>query len=189
MHFFLCYHSYGDNMRIISGKFKGRKINRVGIKTTRETADMVKEAVFQMIAIDQDSIVLDLFAGSGAYAFESISRGAKHAYVSDINHKAIHTIKSNAKTLDVLDKIDIYLRDYKKMITKVEKLKFSHIFIDPPYVFKHYDILMQQLIPLLKEDGLIILETEKRTPIQSYERLEIIKEKLYGIKRITIYKK
>lgn len=180
---------YGDNMRIISGKFKGRKIDRVGVKTTRETADMVKEAVFQMIMIDQHSVVLDLFAGSGAYAFESISRGAQHAYVSDINPRAVRTIKSNAITLDVLDNIDIYLRDYKKMLKKVEGLTFTHIFIDPPYAFKHYQTLIEDLVPLLKDDGMIILETEKRTPSFNFDALSMIKEKLYGIKRITIYKK
>lgn len=177
-------------MRIISGKFKGRRIDRVGIKTTRETADMVKEAVFQMIHIDQDSVILDLFAGSGAYAFEALSRGASHAYVSDINRKAVRTIQSNAQTLDVTDKIDIYLRDYKKMLKKVEHISFTHIFIDPPYAFKHYEALILDLIPLLGNHGQIILETEKRTNLSTdFKDLTVIKEKLYGIKRITIYKK
>ena len=60
-------------MRIIAGKYKGRKLHLVGKPTTRETADMVKTAVFNMIGGQLSGVILDLFAGSGAYGLEAIS--------------------------------------------------------------------------------------------------------------------
>ena len=181
---------YGENMRIISGIHKGRRIERVGIKTTRETADMVKEAVFQMLPSQDNAIVLDLFAGSGAYAFEALSRGAKHAYLSDYNKKAIFTIRKNANTLNVEDKVDILFRSYDKMLKKVKDVQFDTIFIDPPYAFKHYKELLIDLSLITKIYGLVVVETEKKTHLDDiYNDLIKIKEKTYGIKRIHIYKK
>ncbi|QWB95368.1 16S rRNA (guanine(966)-N(2))-methyltransferase RsmD [Mycoplasmatota bacterium] len=177
-------------MRIISGQFKGRRFDRVGKKTTRETADMVREAVFQMITIHQGDTILDLFAGSGAYAFEAISRGASHAYLSDKDKDAIKTIYQNADLLACLDQVDILLRDYKKMLKKVEDIGFNIIFIDPPYAFESYDQLMFQLNHLLEDQGYIVVETNKYTQLnETYDKLIKIKEKTYGIKRVSIYKK
>ncbi len=177
-------------MRIISGIYKGRRIERVGIKTTRETADMVKEAVFQMLPNQMDAIVLDLFAGSGAYAFEALSRGAKHAYLSDYNKKAVFTIRKNAQTLNVENQVDILFRSYDKMLKKVKDILFDTIFIDPPYAFKHYEQLLMDLSLITKASGLVVVETEKKTNLDDrYEDLVKVKEKTYGIKRIHIYKK
>jgi 16S rRNA (guanine(966)-N(2))-methyltransferase RsmD len=177
-------------MRIISGQFKGRRFDRVGKKTTRETADMVREAVFQMIDIKPGDTILDLFAGSGAYAFEAISRGASHAYLSDRDKDAVKTIYQNADLLACLDQVDILIRDYKKMLKKVENVGFNVIFIDPPYAFEQYDQLMIHLNDLLESSGFIVVETNKQTALnEQYKDISKIKEKTYGIKRVCIYKK
>jgi len=73
-------------MRIISGKYRGRKILEPGDGTVRPTKDRIREAVFNMIAEWVPSArVLDLFAGTGAYGLEAISRGAQNAVFVENN--------------------------------------------------------------------------------------------------------
>lgn len=87
-------------MRIIAGKFRGRKIDFVSDEKTRPTADMVREAFFCKIQFEiQDSIFLDLFAGSGAIGLEALSRGAKEVYFVENDRKNLEIIKQNLKTL------------------------------------------------------------------------------------------
>ncbi len=177
-------------MRIISGLYKGRKIERVCKKTTRETADMVREAVFQMIEIHPDDTVLDLFAGSGSYALEAISRGAKHAYLSDHDRDAVKTIHKNTQSLGCEKQVDVLLRDDRKMLKKVSDLAFNVIFIDPPYAYESYDWLIHALSDITLKGGYIIVETEKKTVLKDhYNELRLLKEKTYGIKKISIYTK
>ena len=81
-------------MRIISGKARGTKLYTLDGENTRPTLDRVKESLFNIIQNELfDSTVLDLFSGSGALAIESLSRGAKKAYLADNNIKAIEIIK------------------------------------------------------------------------------------------------
>ena len=175
-------------MRIISGTHRGRQLDRVGKKTTRETADMVREAVFQMIPIDSESVVLDLFAGSGAYALEAISRGAKFAYLSDHDKDAVKTIYKNVEKLNMQDQVNVKLNDYKQMLVKIKNTRFSHIFVDPPYAFNEHKKLFDQLSYMLKDNGYLIVETDKKTKLEeTYNTLKFMKAKSYGIKKITIY--
>ena len=88
-------------MRIISGKYKGKKLKGFNIEGTRPTMDRVKESLFGMIqTYIPGSIVLDLFAGSGALGLEAISNGAKKCYLIDNNQIAIQTIKENSRNID-----------------------------------------------------------------------------------------
>jgi len=74
-------------MRVISGIAKGTKLNSIDRITTRPTLDRVKESLFNIIQNKiEDSIILDLFSGSGAIAIEFLSRGAKKAYLCEINY-------------------------------------------------------------------------------------------------------
>ena len=81
-------------MQIITGKYRARKLIGVDAETTRPTLARVKESIFNLIQFDiAGSVVLDLFAGSGAFGAECISRGAEKVYFIDSNEKAIKTIK------------------------------------------------------------------------------------------------
>ena len=83
-------------MRIISGKYKGRMLKGFDLIGTRPTMDRVKESMFATIQNKiKDSIVLDLFAGSGSLGIEALSNGSKYVYFVDKSEEAIKTIKSN----------------------------------------------------------------------------------------------
>ena len=87
-------------MRIIGGKFRSRKLVTLEGLKTRPTLDGTKEAIFNSLGnYIPDFVVLDVFGGSGALSLESISRGAKHAYIIDNNVEAIKIIKTNIARL------------------------------------------------------------------------------------------
>src|SRR5690554_3842639 len=140
-------------MRIIGGYHRGRVLKRVNKKTTRETADMVRESVFNIIQGKTFNCVLDLFAGSGAYGLEALSRGAKYLYAVDKDKDAIKTVFDNAKMLDVTEHMTILQRDYKQFLNGVGNLYFDLVFIDPPYDLDVYDELLVELNFLVEEGG------------------------------------
>lgn len=172
-------------MRIISGKYKGKKLNGFNIEGTRPTMDRVKESLFGMIqTYIPDSIVLDLFAGSGALGLETISNGAKECYLIDNNIEAIKTIKENSQNFE--ETLNIIHIDYKKFLKTTDK-KFDIIFLDPPYKENQLDKSLRIIEErgLLNKNGIVVCEYEIGEP---HTNLELIKEKSYGPKKIKIYK-
>jgi 16S rRNA (guanine966-N2)-methyltransferase len=174
-------------MRIIAGKYRGRVIEMVQSDLTKETSDRVREAVFNVLGGYIHGRVLDLFSGSGAYALESISRGAEMAVCVDNQQKAYETIIKNAKTLDVLNQMEILYMDAHVYI-KNSKALFDYIFIDPPYLYPNYDQLISDLSPLLSKEGQLIVETHKKVTLnKTYDTLNQVFLRVYGIKKITMY--
>lgn len=179
-------------MRIISGKYKGRKVDGYTIDGTRPTMDRVKESVIGMIQTKlEDSICLDLFTGSGSVGLELLSNGAKKCYFVDNNYKVIETLNKNMKSLKISDDYEIIKSSYEAALKnfKNRNIKFDIIFLDPPYKF-NYIVPSLKLISdynLINEDGLIICEYENEDiDIENYE---LIKFRKYGSKKIKIYKK
>lgn len=149
-------------MRIISGTARGTKLYTLEGNNTRPTLDRVKEPLFSIIQNKiKDSIVLDLFSGSGALALEALSRGAKKAILCDNSFKAIEVIKKNIEKTHFEEKVELLCMDYKKCLNKINE-KIDLIFLDPPYeaniAVKSLEIIINN--NLLSEDGLIILETD-----------------------------
>ena len=180
-------------MKIISGKYKGRIIEGFDIEGTRPTMDRVKESLFATIQnyID-DSIVLDLFAGSGNLGFEALSEGAKEAYLVDSNYKAIKTIEKNISTIKIENAHSINM-DFKKALSyfKDNNKQFDLIFLDPPYKtnFIEESIIKINEYNLLKEEGLIVCESDNLDKIIYPNAFKAIKDKKYGDKYVVLLKK
>ena len=181
-------------MKVISGFLKGRIINGYNIDGTRPTMDRVKESIF---AIIQDSIsnslVLDLFSGSGNYGIEAISNYAKLVYFNDYNKEAIKVIKNNLKNFNTEDKAIIYNYDYKKCLNvlKDENIKFDIIFLDPPYKLHIINEILRfiDVNDLLNQNGIVVCEYYKDVLLDNYFNLKKIKERKYGEKEFSIYRK
>ena len=104
-------------MRVISGILKGKNIEGYSISGTRPTMDRVKESVFSTIQDSiKNSVVLDLFAGSGQLGIEAISNGSKLCYFIDNNKEATNIIKKNIELLNIKDKSIVLNYDYKKSL-------------------------------------------------------------------------
>lgn len=176
-------------MKVISGTLKGRKIEGFHLEGTRPTMDRVKESLFAMIqSYVGESTCLDLFAGSGSLGIEAISEGAKKVYFVDFNKKAIHTIQKNMKNFQIEDKAKTLFMDYKKALDTLQKEKFDIIFLDPPYQTDYIEksIFLIEKYRLLKENGIIVCESDKLEKIIFNEKYRIVKEKKYGDKLIVI---
>lgn len=180
-------------MRVISGKLKGRSLKGFNIDGTRPTMDRVKESVFASIQNKiADSIVLDLFAGSGNLGIEAISNGADICYFVDSNYECIKVIKDNIKMFDIEKQCILFNSDYRDALRKFRdnKLKFDIIFIDPPYKYQLKNELLKQLkeYNLLSDTGIIVFEYQVEEDLDDNIGFELLRNKKYGDKFVSIYK-
>lgn len=173
-------------IRIVGGMYRGFKLEEVPLKTTRPTQDKVRQAVFNMLFEIKGS-VLDLFAGTGAYGLEALSRGANQVVLVDNERRAIQTMIKNVSKMDE-SKVDIKLRDYDRFL-KQNDILFDLIFLDPPYNFRRYEALINNSLDHLKEEGKIILEVDSDTFIKETNDYKLVKRAIYGNKKILIIQK
>ena len=123
-------------MRVIAGKYKSRRLAAPTGVQTRPTSDRLRETLFNVVApYMEDSVWLDLFAGSGAIGIEALSRGARSVYFVDSAVAAARTIRKNLHTLAIDEGADVIERDaataLRMLDTQVVLCDF--VFLDPPY--------------------------------------------------------
>ena len=181
-------------MRVISGLLKGRKIEGYDIEGTRPTMDRVKESVFGSIQnYIKESVVLDLFAGSGNLGIEAISNGASKCYFVDNNKKCINIIKDNIKQFDIEDYSVVIQNDYKKALEyfKDNDIKFDIIFVDPPYKYEIINEIIDIITRynILNDNGIMVLEYSLDKIDGNIDGYKLLKFKRYGDKYISIIKK
>ena len=180
-------------MRIISGKYKGKKIEGYDIDGTRPTQDRVNESLFAIIQNElRDATDLDLFAGSGNLGIEALSNGAYFSYFVDNNSKCCDVLNKNLKSINEINTKVLNL-DYRKALEyfKENNITFDIIFLDPPYKLECLDFILDKIIEfnLLDDDGIVICEYEFDHFKEDYTGLELKKEKKYGYKNIKIYRR
>ena len=183
-------------MRIISGTARGTKLFTLEGENTRPTLDRVKESLFNIIQNDiEESIVLDLFSGSGAIGLEFASRGAKKVYLNDNSKEAFDIIKQNINKTHLSTKVELYNMDFLKLIQNIKENKFDIVYLDPPYKTNFIFLALNELLKNKKitEDSLIIIETdeEKRVieQIEQERNFEITDKRKYGRAYIIFLRK
>lgn len=157
-------------MRIIGGKYKGRKIAiETGLKL-RPTTDFARESLFNILnnRFDIESVkVLDLFSGTGSISFEFASRGASVVHLVEQNKRHIAGIKNTIRDLGItnIKPVHIDVKAYLKVCT----FRYDIVFADPPY-----DLTWLTGLPalvsdsgVLEEDGIFILEHPRRMHFES----------------------
>ncbi|CAL2105206.1 16S rRNA (guanine966-N2)-methyltransferase [Tenacibaculum sp. 190524A02b] len=169
-------------MRIISGKYKSKRISAPKNLPVRPTTDMAKESLFNILnnLYYFDSIsVIDLFAGTGNISYEFASRGTENIYAIDAHFNCIKFINQISKELDL--GINTYKSDVYKFLEKTP-LKVDIIFADPPYDFKEEDFLKIADLTfergLLNEEGTLIIEHSKHTDLSNHPYFSY--DKRYG---------
>jgi 16S rRNA (guanine966-N2)-methyltransferase len=182
-------------MRIIGGEYRSRIIDMPKGAEIRPTQDRVRESVFNILANVSGKKVLDLFAGSGAYGIEALSRGASHATFVENNSRCLATIEANVESLKIPESKYAIMRSSAYMV--VSKLEsegevFDLVFIDPPY---HKDMAKKCLLYLDYHDilspiGLVVVEHFKADKLEAeLGILAPVKEYKYGDTLITLLKK
>ena len=177
-------------MRIITGAFRGRRLASPKDLSVRPTSDKVKEAIFSMISQDIDqSIVLDLFAGTGSLGLEALSRGAKHCYFIDSDRESVKLIKSNIEHCKADNQSTLFVGDFKYAMSKIKE-PIDLAFLDPPYESKILDEALIKVgeIGFMAPGGLVVTEHgPKKIMPETIGSLEKIKEKKYGHVHVTLY--
>ena len=183
-------------MRLISGSAGGIPLE-VPKSVTRPTQDRVRQAVFSMLAeVMPEARVLDLFAGSGAFGLECISRGASSALLIEQDRRACDVIRRNiAKT-----RLGAAMVRCGEVFRTMEQLRggneiFDLVFADPPYTHKPDDkdltaaLLTSEALPgLVKPGGHLLLESlaSPHPPIFDPAIWELLTDRAYGSTRITL---
>jgi 16S rRNA (guanine966-N2)-methyltransferase len=185
-------------MRIISGIYKSRTLIAPNGDSTRPTSDRARESLFNVLnnLIDFEGIsALDLFAGSGAFAFEALSRGANHATLIEKNRTAVQAIKENARALDVNDKVVISQQDVYAWLNHptpdTQNPKPDLLFADPPYDDPRTLKDLPEAIfvsRLLMPDSIVIIEHRKGSRLVMPDKTLLIKELQAGEAVFTILK-
>lgn len=171
-------------MRIVGGNAKGRRL-KVSKKGIRPTKGIVREAIFNIISpFVHDSLVLDIFAGSGALGIEALSRGAKYCVFIEKRTKAL---TDNIAQLSMDKKTHVIHADFRSGLNHLKGQRFGIIFLDPPYS-KHYvekviTIIAEQ--QLLRKNGVIVAEHAPEESFTVPEDYSIYKKKRYGDTCIT----
>lgn len=148
-------------MRIVSGKYRGRKLLPPMNLPVRPTTDFAKEGLFNILnnMVDFETLkVLDLFTGTGSIAFEFLSRGAIEVTAIDSNHRCIEFIK---KTAEIFGSGNIKaIKSNSFVFIKHMASKYDLIFADPPYDLEGIEALPDLIFSssLLADDGMFIME-------------------------------
>ena len=182
-------------MRVISGNFRGKKLFFPNNKTTRPLKDMVKESIFNLlihskkISLDiENSIILDLFSGSGSFGIECISRKAKKVIFLEDHYEALKILEKNLKLLKNIENHLIIKKNFFKYFKINQNFKetFNLIFIDPPYQEKRINEIIEIIIKnkILAKNGVIIIHRHKNDDIVITEKFCVIEERVYGLSKI-----
>jgi 16S rRNA (guanine(966)-N(2))-methyltransferase RsmD len=160
-------------MRIISGKYRGRRLKSPPSLQTRPTSDRLRETLFNILAPRIEGVrFLDLCAGTGAVGIEALSRGAAHVTFVDQARKMCGLIERNLEDLnheeDNVELVCVTAMDFLKRFSKQDVPPFEMIFFDPPYASNYEEVLEQvsrQAASLLTSTGIIIVEHYKKTSL------------------------
>ncbi len=178
-------------MRIVSGKYKSKRITAPKKLPVRPTTDMSKESLFNILnnLFYFDSIsVLDLFSGTGNISYEFASRGTENITAVDGNYHCVKFINQTTKELGC--NINTFKSDVYDFLSKTP-LKFDVIFADPPYDFdkeqfsKIADIIFKR--DLLNDDGLLVIEHSKHTNLSEHQNFSYSKK--YGGNMFSFFEK
>ncbi len=159
-------------LRVISGKYKGKRLRMVMNEKVRPMPHKLKETLFNIVQFDiPDISILDGFAGTGSLGIEALSRGAREVVFIDDFYPAFKAIKTNIKRCEAEGSTRVIHKEFNRAIIMLSKEKkiFDLIFLDPPY------LLAEERDPLkviykrevLSKGGIIVLRHHFKTKFES----------------------
>jgi 16S rRNA (guanine966-N2)-methyltransferase len=174
-------------MRVIAGTRRGATLFAPRGRSVRPTSDRVREALFSILAPLDGARVLDLFAGSGALAIESLSRGAARATLVDSSPAAIEAIRRNLESLDLEAEVR-----RSRALDFLERARagaqqYDLVFLDPPYrqASRLGEQLSKALGPVLAPEARVVTESDRRAPLEL--AMPMLDERRYGDTLIRIH--
>jgi 16S rRNA (guanine966-N2)-methyltransferase len=171
-------------VRIVAGRYKGRRLRMPRGAPTRPTADRVREALFSLLGDVSGARVLDLYAGSGALGIEALSRGADSALFVERDPRAAAAIRANIDAVGANG--EVRRQDVLGFLASDHR-PFDLVFCDPPYDSgpRIAGQLAERLPALLAEGARTVTESDKRRPLEL--PFPLLTERTYGDTRIAIH--
>ena len=180
-------------MRIITGEFKGRRLEMPVGNDIRPTTEKVKEALFSMISGNlYDAVCVDLFSGTGNLGLEALSRGAEKCYFADNSRASLELTKRNIAMCRAEDWSVVIAGDYERALNQIAAKgeKIDIFFLDPPYKKGLYERCFELIstLELLSEEGIIAAEHKAKDEFpDEMAGFAKRKDRTYGSIGITIY--
>ncbi len=181
-------------MRVIAGKFGSRKLKGPGKLRMRPTSDRLRETLFNILGpAVEDSLFVDLYAGTGAIGIEAISRGAKEVVLVEEHAASARLIQENLKALGAMGTAEVMATSAAKAL---EKLAARHrmadfVFLDPPYKDEEEQLLVLEFLDeshLLAPQGLVIVEHSSKVELpERFTRLERMRVVEQGDAALSFY--
>ncbi|MDO5638333.1 MAG: 16S rRNA (guanine(966)-N(2))-methyltransferase RsmD [Neisseria sp.] len=148
---------HSNQIRIIGGQCRGRKIHFATGEGLRPTPDSVRERLFNWLGQDlTGQSVLDLFSGSGALGLEAASRNAARVMMTDNSRQAVRNLQQNARLLQ-LEKVEIAFSDGLCFLERCRE-NFDVVFLDPPFAWQQWSELFAHLQDRLNDNALVYVE-------------------------------
>jgi 16S rRNA (guanine966-N2)-methyltransferase len=180
-------------MRIISGKFRGRRLVSFQADNIRPTTDRVKETLFnKLMGLVDGARVLDLFSGTGNLAIECLSRGAAHVDLVENHRKSLEIVKKNFNLLNITEGFKVYPVDAFKFIQSYQGPPYDLIIADPPFTqsFGHDLCLKIGESATLGPAFTYVVETSSKERMdESYPGLNRLDRREFGDKHLNFFEK
>jgi len=175
-------------MRIISGSLRGQNIITPNGHKTHPMSEKMRGALFNVLGDIVGFDVFDAYGGTGAVAFEALSRGANSALITEIDNHSWAIIKQNAENLKVTEKVKIVRANAASWCDSNYYIKFDLVICDPPY----QNINIEQLTKIsinLKQCGIFVLSSPGNYVKPEFKDLKLIKFNDYGDGSLAFYRK
>lgn len=164
-------------LKIAGGVYKGLRLETPPSHITRPTAEMLREAVFNICQHKiEDALFLDLYAGSGAMGIEALSRGAKKAVFVEKNPLALTALKKNIEKVSANTQTQIFPYDIQLALKKIKDHLFDLVYIDPPYGEKTEELrsekALRHILEFLDQGTLLDSEAWVLIEFSSYSKMD-----------------
>jgi 16S rRNA (guanine966-N2)-methyltransferase len=177
------------NVRIISGRFGGRKIQAPDTSRTHPMSERIRNALFNSVGSEiHDAHVLDTFAGTGAVGLEALSRGAARITFIEKDRVAQKVLTENIQTLDVESTTEIIRTSVSSWLSMYQGEAFDVIFVDPPYHDTQFSTV-ERLFGVLKPGGLMVLSHPGRGEEPTKAGVVVVDNRSYGNAFLTFYRR
>lgn len=173
-------------MRVIAGRFKGRRLKAPTWDGLRPTSDKLRETLFNILASRMEgAVVLDACAGTGAVGIEALSRGASHVMFIDQDRRATALVASNLAACGVSDGYTIQTGEVARVLATTPGLGFDMVFLDPPYASAGVELAVAASAAHLKPGGLLVLERATRSTMPDLGLLVHVRDVKSGDSTLT----
>ena len=184
-------------MRIIAGQYRSRPLKSLPGLDLRPTSDRLRETLFNVLVSSsrlEDSVWLDLFAGTGAVGIEALSRGARHVYFVEAERKHARLLRDNLKSLNISEGFDVYESEVASALRSLEAsgVTCDFCFLDPPYHMRGaYERTLEFLgeSQLVGPSSIVIAEHEKKFELdETFGALARYRKIVHGDAGLSLYR-